>query len=71
MTVIDSWLLLKEDEDEDDDILLRPGIFVIGVNTRIHPNFFNGTLNNSLDRPYINDNPISNTRVLHQALLKS
>ena len=27
VTAIDSWLLLKEDEYKDDDILLPPGVF--------------------------------------------
>ena len=71
MIVTDSWYLLEDDEYGDDDILLRPGVFNVGANPSIHPNFFHGTLNGSLGRPYINNNPISNTQVLHHALLKS
>ena len=62
MTVTDSWLP-PENEYDDDDILLRPGVFDVGDKPSIHPNFFNGTLNDSLGRPYINDDPISNTQV--------
>ena len=47
MMVTNSWLPLKEDEYEDDDILLCPSMFDVGDNPSIHPNFFNGTLNNS------------------------
>ena len=71
MTVTDSWLFLEEDEYEDNDNYLRPGVFDVGGNPSIHPNFFNGTLNDSLSRPYIIDDSISNTQVLHHALLKS
>ena len=60
MTVTDSRLPLEEDEYEDDDILLPPGVFNVGGNPSIRPNFFNGTLNDSLGRPYINEDPISN-----------
>ena len=61
MTVTDSWLPLKEDEYEDDDILIPLDLFNVGGNPNIHPNFFNVTLNNSLGCPYINDSPIFNT----------
>ena len=71
MTINGSWFPLEEDEYEYDDILLRSGVFNVGSNPSIHPNFFNGTLNNILGYPYINDNPIFNTQVLHHALLKS
>ena len=71
MTVTDSWLHLEEDKYEDDDILLRLGAFDVGGNPSIHPNFFSGTLKDGLVRPYINDDPISNTQVLHHTLLKS
>ena len=71
MAVTDSWLSLKEDEYDDDDIPLRPDVFDINDKPSIHPNFFTGTLNDSLGRPYINDNPISNTQILCHALLKS
>ena len=37
----------------------------------MHPNFFNGILNDNLGSPYINDDPISNIQILHHALLKS
>ena len=70
MTVTNSWLPLEENEYEDDDILLRPGVFDVSGNLSIYPNFFNGTLDNSLGRSYINDDPISNTQVLYHALLK-
>ena len=60
MTVTGSWFPLEDDKYEDDDILLRPGVFNVG-NPSIHPNFFHGTLNDSLSRPYINNNPISKT----------
>ena len=71
MTVTDSWDPHVDDEYEDDDILLRHGIFDTGGNPSIHPNFFHGTLNNSICRPYTNNDPISATNVLHRALLKS
>ena len=71
MMVTDSWDPLVGDEYEDDDILLGHGVFDTGGNSRIHPNFFHGTLNNSLGRPYTNNNPISETHVLHRALIKS
>ena len=71
MTVTDSWYPLEDDEYEDDDILLRHGVFDDGGNPSIHPNFFHGFPNDSLDRPYINNDPISETQVLHHALLKS
>ena len=71
MTVTDLWDPHMDDEYEDDDILLRHGIFGTGGNPSIHPNFFHGTLNNNIGRPYANDDPISATNVLHSALLKS
>ena len=71
MTVTDSLYPLEDDEYEDDDILLRHGVFDVGGNPSICPNFFHGTLDDSLGWPYINDNPISDTQVLHHALLKS
>ena len=71
MTVIDSWDPLADDAYEDDDILLRHGVFDTDGNPSIHPNSFHDTLNNSLGRPYTNNDPISETQVLHHALLKS
>ena len=72
MTVTNLWLPPKDEyEYDDDDILLRPGVFDVGDEPRIYPNFFNCTLNDSLGRPYINENPIFNTQVFHHALLKS
>ena len=56
---------------EDDDILLRHGVLDTGGNPSIHPNFFHGTLNNSIGQPYTNDDPISEINILHHALLKS
>ena len=47
----------QKNEYKDNDILLCPGVFDVGDNPSVHPNFFNGTLNNSLGRLYINDNP--------------
>ena len=70
MTVTDSWLPTEEQYD-DDDILLHPGVVDVGDKPSIHPNFFIGTLNYSLGCPYINDNPIFNTQLFHHALLKS
>ena len=70
MMVTDSWLPLKEDKYEDDDILLRLGVFDVNGNSSIHHNFFNDTLNDSLDCTYINNGPISNTQVLPHTLLK-
>ena len=61
----------SEDEYDDDNILLRHGVFDVGDEPSIHPNFFNSTLNDSLGRPYINDDHISSTQVFHHALLKS
>ena len=61
MTMTDSWCPLEDDKYEDDNILLGPGVFDVGGNPSIHPNFFIGTLNDSLSRPYINDDPISKT----------
>ena len=71
MMVTDSWFPLEDDEYEDDDILLRHGVFDTGGNPSIHPNFFHDTLNNSLGWPYTNNDPISEIQVLHHALLKS
>ena len=71
MTVTDSLLPLEDDEYEYDDILLRPGVFDVSGNPSIHPNFSNGTLNNSLDSPYINNNLIFNTHIFCHTLLKS
>ena len=65
MTVTDSWYPLEDDIYEDDNILLRHGVFDDDGNPSIHPNFFHSFLNDS------NDNPISETQVLHHALLKS
>ena len=48
MTVIDSWSPLEDGKYEDDDILLHHGVFDDGGNPSIHPNFFHGTLNDSL-----------------------
>ena len=47
MTVTNSWDPQVDDEYEDDDILLRHGVFDTEGNPSIHPNFFHGTLNNS------------------------
>ena len=69
MAVTDSWDPPQVDEYEDDDILLRHGVFDVNGNPSIHPNFFNGALNDNPGRPYINDNPISNTQMLHRNLL--
>ena len=71
MTVTDSWYPIEDDEYEDGNILLHHSIFNVGGNPSIHPNFFHGTLNDNLGWPYINDDPISETQVLHHALLKS
>ena len=71
MTVTDSRDPHADDEYEDDDILLRHGVFDTGGNPSIHPNFFQGTLNNSIGQLYTNDDPISTTNILHRALLKS
>ena len=71
MTGTDSWDPLVDDEYEYDDVLLQHGIFYTGGNPSIRPNFSHSTLNNSLDQPYTNNDPISETQVLHHALLKS
>ena len=71
MMVTDSWDPLADDKYEEDDILLRHGVFDTGGNPSIHPNFFHGTLNNSIRRLYTNNDPISATHVLHRTLLKS
>ena len=71
MTVTYSWDPLEEDEYEDDAILLRHSVFNTGGNPSINPNFFHGTLNNSLGWPYTNDDLISETQVLIHGLLKS
>ena len=71
MTVTVSLDPQVDDEYEDGDIFLRHGVFDTGGNLIIHPNFFHGTLNNSIGRPYTNADPISATHVLHRALLKS
>ena len=61
----------QPDEYKDDDILLPHGVFNVGDNPSIHPNFFNSVLNDSLGRPYNNDNPLIPTKAFHHALLKS
>ena len=71
MTVTDSWDPHVDDEDEDDDILLQHSVFDTGDHPSIHPNFFHGTLNNSIGQPYTNDEPISTTNIVHRALFKS
>ena len=71
MTVTDSWDLQVDDEYDNDDILFRHSVFDTGGNPSIHPNFFHSTLNNSIGRPYTNNDPISATNILHHALLQS
>ena len=71
IAVTDSLNPPQVDEYKDDDILLRHGVFDVNGNPSIHPNFFNGVLNDSLGCPYINNNPFTPTQVLHYALLKS
>ena len=71
MKVTDSWNPLMDDESEDDDILLRYGVFDTSGNPSIHPNFFHDTLDNIPGWPYTDDNSISETNVLYRALLKS
>ena len=70
MTVTNSWDPQVEDY-ENHNIFLQHGVFDTGGNSSIHPNFFHGTLNNSIGQPYINDDPISKTYILHYVLLKS
>ena len=70
MTVSNSWDP-QVDDNSDDNILLQHGVFDMGGNPSIHPNFFHGTLNNSIGQVYVNEDPISNTNILHCALLKS
>ena len=71
ITVTDSWDPQVDINYNDDAILLQHGVFDTVGNPSIHPNFFNDTLNNSIGRPYINKDPISETKILHHALLKS
>ena len=71
MAVTDAWDPHQVDKYKDDDILLRHGVFDVNSNPSIHPNFFNGILNDSLSRPHINDDLITPTQVLHYALLRS
>ena len=71
MTVTNSWDPHVDNEYEDDDILLRHGVFDTGGSPSIYLNFFHGTLNNNIGHPYTNNKPISETNVLHYALLKS
>ena len=71
MAVVDSWDPPQADEYEDDDILLPHGVFDVSDNPSIHPNSFNGIINDSLGCPYINDDPVTPTQALHHALLKS
>ena len=71
MTLTDTWFPCEENEWRDDNVILLPGVFDIGGNQSIHPDFFNCTLNDSFGHPYINDDTISNTQVLHNTLLKS
>ena len=63
MTVTDSWDPSQPDEYKDDDILLPYGVFDVGNNPSIHPNFFKGVLNDSLGRLYNNDAPITPTQL--------
>ena len=70
MTLSNSWCS-PDDEYDDDDILLQHGVFDDGGTPSIHPIFLNGTLNDGLGRPYVHDDPISDTQVFHHALLKS
>ena len=70
MTVTNSWDPHMENNYEDDNIFLQHGVFDTGGNPSIHPNFFHGTLNNSIGLLYTTNNPISKTNVLHHALLK-
>ena len=56
----------------ENDILLHPSVLSdVGVVPSIHWNFFNDTTNNSCNQPYINDDPISSTQMLHHFLLWS
>mmetsp|Transcript_27886 Transcript_27886/g.31344 ORF Transcript_27886/g.31344 Transcript_27886/m.31344 type:complete len:206 (-) Transcript_27886:155-772(-) len=71
MTLTDKWDPSPTDVYRDDNILLRHGVFDVGDNASIHPNYFNGVLNDSLGRPYTNDDPLTPTQTLHHALLKS
>ena len=71
MAVTDSWDPPQANEYKDDDILLHHSVFDVNGNPSIHPNFFNGVLNDSLGRPYINDDPITPTQVFHHTLPKS
>ena len=70
MTLTNFWLP-PEEQYNTDDILIRPSVFDVGDKPSIHPIFFNGTINDSRGRPYINNDPISDTQVLHHALLRS
>ena len=70
MTVTKSWDPQVDDYKEN-NILLQHGAFATGGNPIIHPNYFHGTLNNSIGQPYTNEGPFSKTNVLHHALLKS
>ena len=71
MTLTDKWDSPPPDLYRYDDILLRHGVFDVGDSPSIHPNYFNGVLNESLGGPYTNDDPLTPTQTLHQALLKS
>ena len=70
MTLNDLWVPPKE-QYNNGNMILSSGVFDINDNPSIHPNYFNITLNSSLGHPYVKDNPISNTKVLHYTLIKS
>ena len=63
MAVIDEWDPQPHNVYRDDDILLKHGVFDDGGNPSIHPNYFSGTLNDSLGRPYQNDDPLTPTLI--------
>ena len=70
MTLTDAWLSPKEQYDTN-IIWIRPSVFHVDDKPSVHPNFFNRTTNDSCICPYTNDNPISNSQILHHALVRS
>ena len=56
ITLTNSYLP-PEEQYNTENILIRPGVFDVDDKPSIHQNF----LNSNRDRPYINDNSISNT----------